>query len=107
MMNFLKIIIGEIGVIQRAIRRKYYIHFKPEYVKKQLRERKGICAQHGCCDLFILHRIYNLYFNKCLGKKSSRKVCLKWKNLPWECRVYPLDEKDKIPETKSYCHFHW
>lgn len=79
---------------------------KPDYIKEQIKRRKGVCAHHGYCALSVFNRIYNIYYRKCLTKKDYIS-CLRWKNLPAECRIYPLDEKDKIPETRSYCNFYW
>jgi len=83
-----------IGAIIRAIRRECYILFKPEYITYSLKKRKGKCGKHGCC---------NLYKRSCI--KGNR--CLKWDSLPYRCRIYPFDEKDKHPATKSYCNFYW
>ena len=88
------------------LRREYYIHLRPDYVDKQVKKRRGMCGQHGCCDLSLLQKIYNIYYRKCLSKDICSK-CLRWENLPRGCRIYPLDEKDKIPETRSYCNFYW
>ena len=101
-----RVIIREIGAIKRMLRRNYYIYFREDYVKKQIRKRRGLCGHHGCCDLSILHKVYNLYFRKCLSRDDRRR-CLRWNNLPRECRIYPFDEKDKILETRSYCNFYW
>jgi hypothetical protein len=105
-MNLLKIVTVETGSIARALRRRWYIHFKQDYVNKQIEKRRGVCGHHGCCDLSLLHRLYNKYYKKCLNQ-NDRRACLLRKKLPRECQVYPLDEKDKIPETKSYCNFYW
>lgn len=96
-------LIREIGTIKRALRRKYYIWFRPIYIKEQMKKRRGICGKHGCCDFSIFQKL-----KKCpnLSKEDSTK-CLRWDNLPKICQIYPLDEKDKIPETKDYCNFHW
>jgi len=105
-MDLLRIIIKEIAVIKRILRRRYYILFRQSYVKEQLRKRKGICGYHGCCSLSILNKLYNVYYRRCLIKEDYAR-CLYWRKLPRECKVYPLDEKDKIPETKNYCNFYW
>jgi len=64
-------------------------------------KRKGTCGRHGCCDLSILSKLH-----KCIDP-NDRTKCLKWDNLPFDCKAYPFDEKDKIPETKEYCCFYW
>ena len=102
----LRIITREIGVIKRIVRRRYCMIFKPDYVKEQMKRRKGVYANHGCCVLSIFSRIYNLRYRKCLSDKNY-KVCARWEDLPIECQIYPLDEKDKVPETKSYYNFYW
>lgn len=105
-MSLLRIIIREIMVIKRTARRRYYMIFKPDYVKEQIKKRKGACTYHGCCAFSIFSRSYNIYYRKCLSNKNY-KICLRWGNLPVECQIYPLDEKDRIPETRSYCNFYW
>lgn len=104
--KYLKIFLRELSVIKRMLRRRYYMYFRPEYVRQQLERRRGACGQHGCCDLSVLQRIYNLSYRKCLSRYGHSR-CEHWKNLPQECKIYPLDEKDKIPETKNYCNFYW
>ena len=94
-------LLRELGTVYRFIRRKYYMTFKKHYVEEMLKARKGVCGGHGCCDLSFFHRN-----RKCLDP-TERTNCLRWNNLPKECLVYPFDEKDKIPETRAYCNFHW
>ncbi len=101
MKKIIRTIIKETGVIKRWLRREYYISFKSDYIREQLRKRKGICGKHGCCDLSIFHKS-----RRCLSKEDRTK-CLRKSNLPIECKIYPFDEKDKIPETRSYCNFYW
>lgn len=91
----------DVGAVYRFLRRKLYMTFRKDYVKKQLETRKGICGGHGCCDLSFFHRK-----RKCLDP-CDRTKCLKWEDLPYECIVYPFDEKDKVPETRPYCNFYW
>tara|TARA_Y100000310_G_C20590348_1_gene767647 strand:- start:640 stop:975 length:336 start_codon:yes stop_codon:yes gene_type:complete len=99
--KFLITVTRELGTIKRALRRKYLIYFRPKYVEGQMRKRKGVCGRHGCCDLSIFHK-----YRKCLSS-SDRTKCLYWDNLPKECKLYPIDEEDKVPETRSYCNFYW
>lgn len=90
-------------MILRNLRRLYLILFRKDYVLKQLNTRKGHCLRHGCCDLSFFHKIIS---NSCLDKKDRTK-CLLWEDLPYICKVYPIDEKDKHPDTKGYCGFYW
>jgi len=101
MKQIIKAAIEEIGTVKRGLRRKYYMYLRPAYVKSQMQKRKGTCGMHGCCDLSRLHK-----YRPCLCK-TDRTKCLKWDKLPKECQIYPLDEKDKIPATRSYCNFYW
>ncbi len=87
--------------LYRFSRRKIYLTFRKRYVKRMMEKRKGVCLGHGCCDLSVFHRN-----RKCLDPKDRTK-CLVWDNLPKDCMIYPFDEKDKIPETRDYCTFHW
>jgi hypothetical protein len=94
-------IIREVKAVKRALRRKYYIHFRKDYVREQLKNRKGRCGRHGCCDFSIVQKHLRCYDWK------DHSTCLRWGNLPLECRIYPFDEEDKIPQTRAYCNFHW
>lgn len=90
----------------RVVRRKYYLTFKADYVHNQIKTRKGMCGRHGCCDLTVVNSFCNKKIFKCLSL-LDRTECLRWDRLPEECKAYPFDEKDKIPETRIYCNFHW
>ncbi|MDO8592384.1 MAG: hypothetical protein Q7R92_01255 [bacterium] len=84
----------------RHLRRMFLAYFRTEYVKKQILSRKGECGHHGCCG----DSPWSWFFTrKCLKGKD----CLKWSNLPYYCKLYPIDEKDKAPKTKKYCNFYW
>lgn len=101
--SLLVLIKKEIYALKRWFRRRYLIWFKPKYVLEQIKLRKGICGKHGCCDLTILDRMAH---HGCLNTKD-RTSCMRWQNFNFECKVYPIDEEDKIPETFSYCNFYW
>lgn len=101
--NLMVLIKKEFSAAKRVLRRRYLIWFKAEYVRQQIKSRKGICGKHGCCDFTLLGR---LAFNHCLSR-SNRTSCLRWPEIYFICKAYPIDEKDKIPETLSYCNFHW
>lgn len=97
----MNILIRELSAVYRVLRRQFYFVFRRRYVLDMVARRKGTCGHHGCCDLSILAR-----FRRCIDP-NDRTRCLEWDNLPFSCRVYPFDEKDKIPETRVYCNFHW
>lgn len=102
-LNLAVLIKKEVYAIKRVLRRIYLIWFKTEYVRQQIQSRKGICGKHGCCDLTILSRIAS---KNCLSSSDST-ICLRWTELNFICKAYPIDEKDKIPETLGYCNFYW
>lgn len=91
------------NTILRGMRRAYYFTFKMEYVMEQLKRRKGKCGNHGCCDLTLLSRLFS---RNCFDREGGT-MCKRWENLPFVCRAYPFDEKDKIPSTRSHCNFYW
>jgi hypothetical protein len=95
-----------LSALWRLLRRNFLLALRKDYVKSQLAARKGVCGRHGCCDLAWHHRLLNVRLRKCLDT-NDRTRCLKWGRLPPDCRIYPLDEQDKIPETRDYCNFHW
>ena len=91
----------ELGSVYRLLRRQFYFTFRRKIVLDRVARRKGVCGRHGCCDLSSLAR-----HRRCLDP-ADRTRCLKWRDLPFGCRVYPFDETDKIPETRGTCAFHW
>ena len=97
----MKLLFKESATIIRALRRKYYMYFRKAHIRAMLARRKGSCGRHGCCDMSLWH-----HHRRCLSR-ADRTACLQWQNLPEECRIYPFDEKDKIPETRAYCNFYW
>lgn len=81
------------------IRKRYLLFFKPNYVKKSLAERKGVCLQCGkCCRTMI----------KCPYLKE-RNVCTLYPNkLNKTCLDYPFDEKDQeLSGLKGRCGYYW
>jgi hypothetical protein len=97
----MNIILRELRSLYRVMRRFYYMTFRGSHVREMMRKRRGTCGKHGCCDLTIFRK-----HPRCLDG-HDRTHCLKWGSLPSSCRVYPIDEKDKIPETVPYCNFYW
>jgi hypothetical protein len=89
-----------LGSIYRELRRKYYFTFRMDYVRKQLKKRKGRCGMHGCCQ--TQPKLVRCKFAK--GKK-----CKVWKTnkMPFRCITYPFDEKDKSPFSRKVCNFRW
>jgi len=102
-MNYIKLLWKEFEVIKRYVRRELLLFFRKGYVLEQMRRRKGACGRHGCCDLTRLSRLLH---KKCLSR-IDRTECMLWPELPRECKYYPIDEADKIPETVKYCNFYW
>ena len=91
----------DLGMIGRFLRRKYYLHFRPLYVIRQLRLRKGSCKRCSCCES-------NAFL---CGKLDIRtKECLVFPDCiygEYASNVYPFDEKDKHPRYKDKCGFYW
>lgn len=84
--------------LYRHSRRWLLIIFRPYYVMRSLSKKRGSCKNCGCCGFSISK--YCKYWDK-------KKHCLRWNNLPFMCRIYPIDEKDKNPFTKKNCGFYW
>jgi len=67
------------------IRRFYLVHFRKEYVRKQLSLRQGQCQQCGrCCSL--------VYRCPLLTKDGLCITYGKWR--PAVCKVFPIDQRD-------------
>jgi hypothetical protein len=93
--------------IWRMIRRKYYLTFKKDYVKRQLENRKGKCKMCGCCGTSPISCKYHNYITgKCdLWKKEGIEGIKK--RTKHDCLNYPFDEKDKTLFSKVNCGFYW
>lgn len=89
-----------------AIRRPFYNIFRKEYIKNQLKKRKGKCNQCGkCCEVMDILALKCKYLRdgKCTVFEENY-------NTHEKCDIYqyPFDEKDMVI-TKKYanCGFYW
>ncbi len=92
-----------LGTVYRVFRRYFYVIFKREYIRKQIKNRKGSCIGHGCCKTRIIHCAHFIKkTNECnLWKEKGYKA------LPYLCKISPFDEKDKTNFVKKNCNFYW
>jgi len=74
---------------KRHLRRWSLIIFRPYYVMEKLSQRRGGCNNCGCCGDYC--------------KDYCHPNCLRWNNLPFLCKLYPIDEKERIDK----CGFYW
>lgn len=85
-----------------ALRRRYLFWFRKKYIQESLVLRKGHCLKCPCCytpGLFKKNgRCKYLKGNSCLIYNSK---------IPPLCKLYPLDEQDKIPFSKKHCGYYW
>ena len=69
-----------------VIRRQCLNQFRQDYVKNQLRLRKGECSQCGrCCNIAF----------KCPFLTKAKKCLIYDKGRPMNCRTFPLDARDQ------------
>ena len=78
--------------VKKYARRLLLIIFKPLYVMESLSQRKEQCNRCGCCT------------NWCKSYKHPK--CLRKNNMPFMCKLFPIDEKD-IGDFKGKCSFYW
>ena len=72
------------------LRRFWLVHFRKQYVQRQLLVRKGECHQCGtCCSL--------LFTCPMLTKQGRCLIYGTWR--PQACKVFPIDQRD-IDEVK-------
>ena len=86
--------------LRSSIYRRYYVYLRPEYVKEQLRLRKGDCKDCGgkCC---IMTR-------KCPYVDENGYCKIYKTSMPKFCMVFPIDETDiKLAGMEKYCQFYW
>lgn len=79
--------------VRRYFRRWFLIIFRPYYVMSSLSQRRGFCSDCGCCNTWCK------YF-------SDDNHCSRWKNLPFTCKLFPIDERDK-EKVRDMCTFFW
>ena len=77
--------------------------FRKDYVRRMVAQRKGTCGAHGCC----FHHLHHRLLHRGCTDPADRNRCLRWDRLPEACRIYPFDEVDKNPKTRSFCNFYW
>jgi len=79
-----------LGHVSGKIRRFCLVHFRKDYVKRQLDLRQGECRQCGtCCNLL----------NTCPMLTSGGRCFAYGTCRPQVCKVFPIDERD-IAEVK-------
>jgi len=73
------------GIFAGKVRRFLAVHFRKDYVARQLRDRQGDCHQCGTC----------CHFSIACPMLTRDKLCLVYgKCRPKACRVFPIDQKD-------------
>lgn len=97
----------EMSVIHlgKILRKLYYVIFRRQYVLKSIKNRKGACKACGCCKV-------SWFYSNCKYFDKSNGLCLLWKEkgidaIPFLCRLYPFDEKDKCEYSKTNCGYYW
>jgi hypothetical protein len=93
----------ELGGIQRQIRRIYYAVFRRDYINESLKHRAGSCKMCSCCPT----RLFS-----CRHYNYEKKKCTIWERegfeaIPYFCRIYPFDEKDKSEFARKHCGYFW
>ncbi|MFZ5426787.1 MAG: hypothetical protein ACOZEN_07415 [Thermodesulfobacteriota bacterium] len=68
-----------------VVRRLYEVHFRKEYVRRQLESRRGECRQCGTCCRFLFRCPMLTPAGRCLVYGKAR---------PLACRMFPIDGKD-------------
>lgn len=69
------------------IRRFYYYRFRPSYIERNLKRRRGECDRTGaCCKLGY----YCFMFDESNGGPECKIYSWRHKN----CWVFPIDERD-------------
>ena len=73
------------SIFAGKLRRFFIVHFRKNYLERQLRSRRGDCLQCGVCCNFSLP----------CPMLTKRRLCLVYGVCrPKACRVFPIDQKD-------------
>ena len=81
-------------------RRFWLVHFKTQYVQKQLLIRQGDCRQCGfCCNLLFTCPMLTIP-GRCLVYGSCR---------PAACKVFPIDQRDiyEVSLCGGHCGYYF
>lgn len=82
------------------LRRFFLVHFRKEFVGRQLQIRQGTCRQCGaCCNLLFTCPMLNLQGN-CVTYGKCR---------PQACKIFPIDQRDvdEIRFANGRCGFYF
>jgi len=90
-------------------RRHFYMIFRKRYIAQNLKKRKGKCNVCGCCGYAPYHRIGRFQI-VCRHWNYKTGLCSLWKDkgfdaLPYVCKVYPFDTKDRCKHMD--CGYYW
>lgn len=89
--------------LYQYLRRRYLLLFKKDYINKSLENRKGECNNCGCCDSIKI----GFFKFKCKYFKNGECSIYDTDKMPYLCRIYPIDEKDKWGSSKEGCGYYW
>ncbi len=80
----------------KGVFRRFFLNiFRREYVRNQMKLRKGECCQCGqCCQLAF----------RCLLLTNSGKCLIYHKGRPKQCKTFPIDERD-LAEVDGECGY--
>lgn len=67
-----------------VLRRFWLVHFRPDYVQRQLQKRQGECRRCGNCCLLVCRCPFLKGENQC--------TIYGWRSR--QCREFPIDERD-------------
>ncbi|MBF0101703.1 MAG: hypothetical protein HQK77_12425 [Desulfobacterales bacterium] len=74
------------NLIYGKLRRFYLVHFRQDYVERQMKKRMGTCRQCGTCCTFLL---------ECPVLNTRRRNCILYSMpRPKVCKIFPIDERD-------------
>jgi len=84
--------------IYASLRRRLLYYFKPGYVRKMARLRKGGCET---CKGVCCYRT-----RRCPLLKKGK--CSIYAKMPLFCKVFPIDPKDiELAGVKDVCGYYW
>ena len=97
--GFLKKILLIALSMRSSIRRRYLYYFKRDYVNKMIEKRHGSCE--GCGGICCIRTRRCPFLNEAKCKLYNT-------NMPFFCKVFPIDKKDiALAGVKDCCQFYW
>jgi Fe-S-cluster containining protein len=87
-----------ISCIKSQIKRRFVYYFSHKKVREDIKKRRGECLGCGkCCQVVVPCPM--------LYKIGGKVLCKIHQHKPYECHIYPVNNKDFFKHLKPTCGY--